>query len=425
MPSSPSRRVVVTGAGLVTALGQDLTTVWTAVAAGQSGVGPIRSLDASTLPVRIAGEVPGFDPKKLLTKDERKSLKMMARPVQLGVTGAKLAFADSGIDRAKLDSTRFGVEMGSGLIPTELDDLAGAARISTDSAGKVDLGKWGSEGLREVQPLWMLKYLPNMVACHTSIFLDAQGPNNSITASDVAGLLALAEAARILRRDAADFFLVGCSDSKINLLSLVRHCLFAPLSKRNDEPAKAVRPFDRDRDGWVMAEGAGALAVEELEHARRRGARIYAELVGFGSAYDRDRSGAGLARAIRAALRQANVGPGDIDHVNGYGLGTPECDIWEAKGLAEIFGPNAAPVFAPKSYFGSLCSASGLVELMTSLLALRDGQLPPTLNCDHPDPACPVAVIREPRPVTKPYVLKVSLTDVGQCAAVVVRKWEE
>jgi 3-oxoacyl-[acyl-carrier-protein] synthase II len=425
MPPPPTRRVVFTGAGVITALGQEPAALWNAVGAGTSGVGPITSLDASALPVRIAGEVKGFDPKKQLTKDERKSLKMMARPVQLGVAGAKLAFADSGVDRSKLDSTRFGIEMGSGLIPTELDDLAGATRTATDAAGSVDLAKWGAEGLREIQPLWMLKYLPNMVACHTSIFLDAQGPNNSVTASDVAGLLALGEAARILRRDAADFFLVGSSDSKINLLSLCRHCLFAPLSHRNDEPAKAVRPFDKKRDGWVIAEGAGALAVEDLDHARRRGARIYGELVGFGTAYDRGRTGTGLARAARAALRQAGIGPADIDHVNAYGLGTPECDRWEARGLAEVFGPNTAPVFAPKSYLGSLCSASGLVELTLSLLALRDGTLPATLNCDDPDPACPVAVIREPRPVTKPHVLKVSLTDVGQCAAVVVKKWDE
>jgi 3-oxoacyl-[acyl-carrier-protein] synthase II len=425
MPTSPPRRVVITGAGVITALGQELPAVWDAVRGGVSGVGAITSLDASALPVRIAGEVKGFDPKKHLTKDERKSLKMMARPVQLGVVGAKLAFADSGVDRSKLESTRFGVEMGSGLIPTELDDLAGATRIATDTAGAVDLSKWGAEGLREIQPLWMLKYLPNMVACHTSIFLDAQGPNNSVTASDVAGLLALSEAARILRRNAADFFLVGSSDSKINLLSLCRHCLFAPLSRRNDQPAKAVRPFDKNRDGWVIAEGAGAVALEDLDHARRREARIYGELVGFGSAYDRGRTGAGLARAIRDALRHAGIGPDNIDHVNAYGLGTPECDRWEALGLADVFGPNAAPVFAPKCYLGSLCSASGLVELALSLMALRDGMLPPTLNCDEPDPACPVSVIREPRPVTKPYVLKVSLTDVGQCAAVVVKKWDE
>jgi 3-oxoacyl-[acyl-carrier-protein] synthase II len=425
MPSSPSRRVVITGAGVITALGQDLPTLWQALLAGTSGVGTIRSLDSATFPVRIAGEVAGFDPKKVLSKDERKSLKMMARSVQMGVTGAKLAFADTGIDRAQLDSTRFGIEMGSGLIPTELDDLAGAARASTDPAGIVDLGKWGATGLREVQPLWMLKYLPNMVACHTSIFLDAQGPNNSVTASDVAGLLALGEAARILRRDAADFFLVGAADSKINLLSLVRHTLFAPLSHRNDEPTKAMRPFDKDRDGWVISEGAGVLAVEDLGHAKKRNARIYAEVVGFGSAFDRGRTGGGIARAIRTALKQAGVGPADIDHVNAYGLSTPECDAWEARGLAEIFGPNAAPVIAPKSYFGSLCSAGSLVELTVSLLALQHSTLPASLNYDVPDPACPVAVIREPRPVTKPYVLKVSLTDLGQCAAAVIRKWDE
>jgi 3-oxoacyl-[acyl-carrier-protein] synthase II len=412
MPSSHPRRVVITGAGVLCAIGQDLATFWQALAAGRSGIGPIRSLDASALPVRIAGEVHGFEPKKLLSKDERKSLKMMARSVQMG-------------DRAQLDSTRFGIEMGSSLIPTELDDLAGATHVAADRAGTVDLAKWGSSGLREVQPLWMLKYLPNMVACHTSIFLDAQGPNNSITESDVAGLLAIGEASRVLRRDAADFFLVGTSDSKINLLSLVRQCLFAPLSHRNDEPTKAVRPFDSNRDGFVVGEGAGALAVEDLAHARRRNARIYAEVVGFGTAFDRGRTGSGLARAIRIAFKQAGVGPADVDHVNAFGVATVPSDAWEARGLAEVFGPNAAPVFAPKSYVGNMTSGGGLVELAASLMALHHGTVPATLNCDDPDPACPVAVIREPRPVTKPYVLKVSLTDLGQCAAVVLKKWDE
>jgi len=349
----------------------------------------------------------------------------MAGSVQVGVACSKLAFADAGVDRAQLDSTRFGIEMGSSLIPTELDDLAGATHLSADATGRVDFGKWGATGIREIQPLWMLRYLPNMVACHTSIFLDAQGPNNSITESDVAGLLAIGEASRILRRDAADFFLVGTSDSKINLLSLARQCLFAPLSHRNDEPTKAVRPFDTNRDGYVIAEGSGALAVEELAHAKRRNARIYAEVVGFGAAYDRGRTGAGLARAIRTAFKQAGVGPADIDHVNAFGLSTDPSDVWEARGLAEVFGPNAAPVFAPKSYFGNMTSGGGLAELIASLLALKDGTLPATLNHDEPDPACPVAVVREPRPVTKPYALKVSLTDLGQCTALVVRKWDD
>src|SRR5262249_22452914 len=160
-----------------------------------------------------------------------------------------------------------------------------------------------------------------------------------------------------------------------NMLSLVRQCLFAHLSHRNDEPTKACRPFDSKRDGWVIAEGAGVLAVEDLNHARRRNARIYAELIGFGSAYDRGRTGAGLARAIRAAFQQAGVGPTDIDHVNAYGVGTRESDAWEARGLAEVFGPGAAPVFAPKSYFGNLSAAGSLVELTASLLAFQHGQL--------------------------------------------------
>ena len=166
----------------------------------------------------------------------------------------------------------------------------------------------------------MLKYLPNMLACHVSILHNAQGPNNTITESDVASLLALGEAYRILGRDQADFFLVGGAESKINPLSLVRQCLFEPLSRRNDAPEKACRPFDRSRDGLVLGEGAGVLVVEELEHARKRGARIYAEVVGFGAAFDRERNGDGLARAIRAALAEAGIGPDDVDHVNAHGL---------------------------------------------------------------------------------------------------------
>jgi 3-oxoacyl-[acyl-carrier-protein] synthase II len=426
MPAPPPRRVVITGAGVLSPLGADPAAFWQSLLEGKSGVRPIQALDASALPVRIAAELPHFDAKKIITgKEERKSLKMMARSVQMGVACAKLAFADTGIDRARLDPTRFGVEFGSSLIPTELDDIAVAAALcATGAPGDVDMAKWGTDGLREVQPLWMLKYLPNMVACHVSIFLDAQGPNNSITETDAAGLLALGEAYRILRRDGADLFLVGAADSKINPLSLVRQCLFAPLSRRNDAPAEASRPFDRRRDGWVIGEGAGVLAVEDLEHARRRGAKVYAELVGFGAAFDRGLTGAGLARAIRAALRQAGIGPEAIDHVNAHGQSTVEGDAWEARGIAEVFGPGA-PVFAAKSYFGSLSSAGGPVELVASLLALRHGTLPATLNATDPDPACPVAVGREPRPVTKPYVLKVSLTDRGQCAAAVVRRWDE
>jgi 3-oxoacyl-[acyl-carrier-protein] synthase II len=270
----------------------------------------------------------------------------------------------------------------------------------------------------------MLKYLPNMLACQVSILHDAQGPNNSITESEVASLLALGEAHRILQRDQADFFLVGGAESKLNPLSVVRQCLFEPLSQRNDAPEKACRPFDRDHDGMVVGEGGTVLCVEDLEHARRRGATIYAEVVGFGAAFDVRRNGRGLARAIRSALADANVKPGDIDHVNAHATGAPEIDRWEARGVAEVFGLNGVPVFAAKGYFGHLGAAGSLAELAASVLGLSHGLTPTTANFETLDPECPVQVIaREPRPVSRPHVLKTAFTSSGQCAALVIKRW--
>jgi 3-oxoacyl-[acyl-carrier-protein] synthase II len=426
-PSSPPRRrrAVLTGIGVLNPVGQAPDSFWEALRAGRSGVRTIQAFDPSGLPTRIAGEVPGFDAKKYLAKEHRKSLKAMARGIQLAVAGAQLALDDARVDPAKLDPTRFGVEFGSGLIASELEELAPAAQASVNcQPGCVDLERWGEQGLANIPPLWMLKYLPNMLACHISIIHNAQGPNNTITESDVAGLLSLGEAYRILERDQADFFLVGGGESKLNPLSMVRQCLFGALSRRNDAPEKASRPFDRRRDGLVIGEGTGVLVLEELEHARRRGAKIYAEVVGFGAAFDRDRSGRGLARAIRAALNEAQVGPEEIDHVNAHGLSTIEADAWEARGLQEIFGDRPVPVFAAKSYFGNLGAAGAPCELAASLLALAHGAVPATLNFEEPDPACPVAVTRMPRAVQGSHVLKVSFTEMGQCGAVVCRRWE-
>jgi 3-oxoacyl-[acyl-carrier-protein] synthase II len=420
-----SRRAVITGLSVFSPLGLDAGALWDGLTAGRSGIRPIALFDASQYAVTFAGELPAFDAKKFIVgKEPRKALKMMARPIQVGVACANVAMADAGIDRAQLDSTRFGVEFGSSLIPTELDDLIPASRLSfTGEPGHINLATWGSDGIPSMPPLWMLKYLPNMVACHVSIQHDAQGPNNSITETDVAGLLALGEAYRILQRDRADFFLCGAGDSKINPLSMARHCLFAPLSRRNDNPAQASRPFDRRRDGWVVSEGAGVFALEELGHARRRNARIYAELAGFATAFDRDFSGEGIARAIRTAMRQAEITPADVDHVNAHGQSTVDGDAWEARGIAAVFGRDT-PVFAPKGHLGSLSSAGAPVELAASLLALKHGTLPPTLNYEEPDPACPIMVPREPRPIRSPWVVKVSVTEMGQTAAAVIRRWD-
>jgi 3-oxoacyl-[acyl-carrier-protein] synthase II len=425
--ASSTRRAVLTGMGVLSPLGLGAGPFWDGLVRGQSGIRLIRAFDPSGLPIRIGGEVRDFDAKQFIDKKDRKSLRVMARTIQLAVAAAQLAADDGGVPREGIDPTRFGVEFGASLIASELEELAAAAQASVNCRpDSIDLERWGEKGISAIPPLWMLKYLPNMLACHVSILHNAQGPNNSVTESEVASLLALGEAFRIIGRDGADIFLVGGGESRINPLSMARHCLFQRYAQRQDPPEKASRPFDRRRDGMVLGEGAGVFVLEELGHARRRGARIYAELVGFGAAYDRGRTGAGLARAVRAALAEAGIGPEDVDHVNAHGLGTPDDDAWEARGLQEAFGTrrDPVPVYAPKGAIGNLGAAAGTTELAASVAALAHGVLPPTLNYEEADPECPVAVAATQRPVVTPYCVKVGFTDMGQCAAVVCRTWD-
>jgi 3-oxoacyl-[acyl-carrier-protein] synthase II len=422
MPAN--RRVVLTGIGVVSPIGLDAASFWDGLAHGKSGVNTIKAFDPAPLQTRFAGEIVGFDIKKYLVgKEERKQIRVMSRTIQLAVAAANLALVDGKVDKSKLDPTRFGVEYGAGLIPSELDELGMASFISTEgNTHEVDLKLWGEKGRETIPPLWMLKYLPNMLACHVAILHNAQGPNNTITESEVAGLLALGEAVRIVQRSQADFFLVGGADSKLTPLSMVRQTLFGQMSRCNDHPHEAIKPFDRRRDGVAFGEGSAVLVVEDLDHAKRRGADILAEVVGFGSAFDRGLTGKGLARAIRIALAQAGVSPGDIDHVNAHGLGSIRLDAFEARGINEIFGA-ATPVWSIKPNIGHLSAGSGTTDLAASVLAMKHGVLPPTLNFAEPDPACPVQVLSKSRPIAKPHFLKVGYTEMGQCGAVVCRKW--
>jgi len=412
----------------MTSLGLDAASNWQALLAGRSGIGPIRGFDASGLPVRIGGELRGFDARGHVEKRARKELNKMARTLQLAVACTQSALDHGQVDRERLDPTRFGVGYGSGLISLDLADLTDAAVAGTrpDLPGEVDLEAWGAKSVELVPPMFLLKYLPNFLACHVSMLFNAQGPNNTVTEADAAGLLALGEAYRILQRDGADFFLVGGAEGKLaNALGLVRQSLYEQLAMRNDEPEKAHRPFDRERTGQVLGEGAAVLVFETLDHAKARGATIYAEVAGFGAAFDQRRDGRGLARAVRTAMLEAGVGPDDIDHVNAHGAATTAGDVMEAAALREVFGDGMPPVVAYKGSVGQLGVACGLAELAFSVLALRDGVLPGTLNHDTPDPACPVPVhTGAPRPVEKPFVLKTGYTAVGQCAAVVVRRYE-
>lgn len=421
--TTTSRRTVITGFGVLSPIGNTPADLWSALLAGVRGVARITLFDPVHLPSQIAGEVKDFQPRQLIEKSYRRTLNAMARTVTLGVVGCQWAMADAGLSRGSFTPSRCGIEFASVMGATELDDLGPAAvrSIRPDHTGP-DMRAWGEVGIPEVPPLWMLKYLPNMPACHATILYDIQGPSNTQIIGDAAGASALEEALRILRRQAADLMVVGGSEAKVHPLSLSRFNLFAEFSRRNDDPGSAIRPFDRERDGTAPGEGAAVFVLEGLDHARQRGAAIYAEVAAVASGVDRTGSGQGLARVIRQALTLAGITPDEVDHVNAHGLGTRAGDRFEARGIAEVFGTRT-PVFAPLSRFGNLGAASALLELACSVLALRHGLLPPTLNHAVADPECPVHVhVGEPRPIRRPYVVKTTYTDLGQCAAIVIRR---
>src|SRR5262245_7539832 len=441
-------RAVITGIGVVTPIGVGAASFWEALRDGRSGVKKLTTPHARLFNAHFGAPLDDFDAKEFIDKKDRKRLSVMSRPFQIAVAASRLAVADANLDLEQIDPTRVATVLGAGVIPNEPLEFARGGSRSTVAAGRVELQRWGQEGMSLVPPMWMLSYIPNMVGCHVSVLNNAQGPSNTITQTDLAGVLALGEACRYLQRRQADIVLVGSADTRATVMSWIRQQLMHPLSRRNHAPEKACRPFDRDRDGIVLGEGGGILVVESREHAQRRGAHIYAEIAGFGAAFDKSaeravgrwRGGSpaqrrapypkrpgrqhGLARAIRLAMVQAGIGPADLDHVNTHGLGTVPDDIWEAEGIAEALGPGAPPVFAVTSRFGTLGVGSGPVELAASLLAMRNEELPATLNCEHPDPACPIRVAMAPRLIRKAHFLKVSFTELGQCAAVVCRRRE-
>jgi 3-oxoacyl-[acyl-carrier-protein] synthase II len=338
-----------------------------------------------------------------------------------------MAIADAGLVDGGVDPTRLGVDLGAGLISSELDELAPAIAHASAS-GTFDFDDYGREGIPMITPIWLLKYLPNMLACHISILVDCQGPSNTITEAEAASCLAIGEAARIIARGRADVMISGGADSKIHPLSLVRMSLLKQMSSWQGEPSQACKPFDVRRDGTVAGEGAGILILEEREHALTRGAKIYGELLGFGSGCDAqaagglDPDGAGTEIAVRAALKDANLAPGEVGHVSAHGIGTPVSDLAEARALGRIFGPESVPVTALKGYLGNSVSGCGAVELIGSLLGVNRALIPPVLNCDEPDPACALDLVRgSPRGTSNPTFVKCNVTRHGQAAAVVVR----
>jgi 3-oxoacyl-[acyl-carrier-protein] synthase II len=426
------RQVVITGLGLVTPLGDSPDRVWSALAEGQGGVRTLEAFRVSGLPTDVAGEIRDFDLKNYaLPKNKnalRKSRKYMARDIQLAVAAAQLAVADAGLADGGFDPTRIGIDLGAGLISSELDELAPAIAQSTQPGKPFDFQIWGREGIGMIEPIWLLKYLPNMLACHISILIDCQGPSNTITEADASSNLAIAEAARVIARGKADLMITGGADSKIHPLSLVRMALLDHMSRWRGEPSQACRPFDRKRDGWVPGEGAGILILEEREHALKRGARIVGEVLGGGSGCDAmpagglDPEGGGTFVAIKSAMEEAGVDPAEISHVNAHGAATRVADLAESRAITRLFGPRGVPVTALKGYMGNLVSGCGAVELIASLMAVNHGRIPAILNCDQPDPECECdLILKTPRATRRSAFVSTNLTPNGQAAAVVVR----
>ncbi len=426
------RRVVVTGLGVVAPNGIGKDAFWDACREGRSGVGPIRTFDASKHPVKIAAEVPEFDVAPFLSDGQHKSLKIMSRAMRFAVAAASLAQRDSGLEMGRENGERVGVVMGTGLVPVDLPELTPALVEACDENGQLQADKLGQQGTSAMFPLWILKYLPNMVAAHISLNLNAQGPNSTITTACSAGTQAVGEAFRLIARGDADVVFAGGADSRIDPLLLLAYAALGALSQARRPPAEVSRPFDRERDGFVLGEGAGVLVLEELERARGRGATIYAEVLGLGSSFDAysitkpDPKARGAMRAIHWALDEARVDARDIDYINAHGTSTRLNDLMETIAVKQVFGEKSRklPLSSIKSMVGHLIGAAGAVEAVALTLTLFDGVLPPTINHTHPDPECDLDYVpNRAREMPVRTAVSTSFGFGGQNAALVMRRF--
>ncbi|WP_025321027.1 beta-ketoacyl-ACP synthase II [Deferrisoma camini] len=374
-----ARRVVVTGLGCVTPLGIGVEASWKNCLAGRSGVGPITKFDAAGLKTQIAAEVKGFDPSEYM---DRREVKKMDTFIQYAVAAARMAVADAGLEIGEAEAERVGVSIGAGL--GGLPGIEAQHKVLLES------------GPRRVSPFFIPMVIANLAPGYVAIQTGAKGPNLSIVTACATGSHSIGEAWHAIRRGDADVMLAGGVESTITPLAVAGFNAMRALSTRNDEPERASRPFDKDRDGFVMGEGGAVLILEELERARARGAEIYAELVGYGATCDAyhitapDPQGDGAARCMEAALRSASLAPDELDYINAHGTSTPFNDYYETLAIKRVFGDHAKRLWvsSTKSMTGHLLGAAGSVEAAFSVLALRDQVAPPTINYDTPDPDC-------------------------------------
>ncbi len=444
----PSRRVVITGLGVATPIGIGIQAFWEGLLEKRCGVCRTEAFDPSGMPCQISGALPPFKLGDVIPKSYRKSVKVMSRDIMVAVICAYYAARDAGlntkciVDRQEavgppnVESSRFGANIGAGLVCADLTELAGALSTATDENGRFDAKRWGREGMGNLTPLWLLKFLPNMLACHVTIVHDAQAPSNTITCGEASSHLAIGEAFRTILRGDADVCICGGAESKMSPMASIRPYLQGQITTaHNETPQRACQPFGANRTGHVPAEGGGLVIVESLEHARARGARIYAELVGFGAGSNTkswskaDPTGSGMILALQKALNDAGSSADKIDLIGPFAAATVEHDAAEMKAWDEVFGSRLEKVHAltSRGAIGNNGAGSGAIDFAAMTMALSRNTIPPSINTDELDPACRLRFVQND-PIDADVAEAISMgvaVSGGQSAALVLRRFEE
>jgi 3-oxoacyl-[acyl-carrier-protein] synthase II len=432
-----NQRIVITGLGVISPLGCTVDKLIEGLRAKRSGIDTFSQLPQGVMVVDhgaevrdFTGEIEDYGPlDKALQRTIRKGTKLMCREIEMGVAAAQLAMLDAGLTPQSRDPDRTGVVYGCDYIMTLPEEFAPGIQNCCDETGQFDFTQWAAKGLPKVNPLWLLKYLPNMPASHIAIYNDLRGPNNSITMREASPAAVLSEAYATLHRGHADVLIVGSTGSRIQPFRSMHASMQETLATAQpgataEQIAAVSRPFDKNRAGSVLGEGAGAMILETLEHAKRRGAKILGEVVGSGSSTVGPPAGSdylkiAMANALRMATRGADKSK--VGHVNAHGLGSVESDRFEAEAIAEVFGQSqpGIPVTTAKGHFGNLGAGGGMVEIVASVRCLG-GELFPTRNCDQIDPTCPISVVTDLGTPAGSSFVSLNVTPQGQASAVMI-----
>ena len=428
---------VITGFGAVSCLGLNSRQMWDSLLNGRCGISPITSFDASSFPCKIAGEVKDFSISNYIPKSYRKSIKIMSRDIELAVGAAYEAFVSAGLvtkainpEKVNINPTRVGMNVGAGMMCCDLEELALSAAASKID-DHFDYKKWGKDGLELIPPLWLLKYLPNMPACHISIIHYTQGPSNSITCAEVSSQLAISEACLTLNRGVCDIILAGGTDVRVNPMGIIRHWLLKRTTTEfADEPDKACRPFDSQAGGSVFGNAAGIVVVENPQSAAKRDAKVYAEVAGTGQssninpAYQNlEPDGRGITIAIQKALAEAGITPNQLDLIIPHGTGIAADDLAESRGIETALGKAVqnVPVWPTKSMLANNGAAAGALDCIAACMAMAEGVIPAAKNCDKKAEGCNLNISMKSQKKNIKYALICGYTFGGQTAAIILR----